>query len=174
MQNCSETFRKIYNKTVLVAVTSSVQSWKLQITNNEIFVLISVLVFKLLSSKTLVINRKYNGLFQKKSQQRVLKTYSKKKNPPENFRFVSFVTLPLEVPEKQSFTPGTNTDTHGNPVLLLLDLPWKCQFFVIQPHPGIFKCYFSNNLGNSMSSTSHPPAPHPLLGFFLGIVQKKL
>ena len=119
-----------------------------------------------MSSKTLVINRKYNGLFQKKSQQRVLKTYLKKINPPENFRFVSFVTLPLEVPEKQSFTPGTNTYTHGNPVLLLLDLPWKCQFFIIQPHPGIFKCYFSNNLGNSMSSTCHPPTPTPCLGFF--------
>ena len=60
LKNCSETFRKTYNKTVLVAVTSNVQSWKLQITNNEIFVFISVLVFKLLSRKGLLINRKGN------------------------------------------------------------------------------------------------------------------
>lgn len=166
MQNCSETFRKIYNKTVLVAVTSSVQSWKLQITNNEIFVLISVLVFKLLSSKTLVINRKYNGLYQKKSQQRVLKTYLKKKIPLKILDLSVLLLYPWKF-QKNKVSPLV-------PILIPMEI--LCYFCLISPG-NANSLLFNPTLefSNAISPITleipcpQPPTlqpPTPCLGFF--------
>ena len=112
-----------------------------------------------------------NGLFQKNFKNGGLRTYFPE-NPPVNFRFV---TLPLEIPEKNKLSPPwkfyknvwypleiprPKTTTRGNSTLVFLEHPWKFYFYfnwlLEFPH-----ALSSFTPGNSMSST------FALFGFFL-------
>ena len=119
-----------------------------------------------MSSKTLVINRKYNGLYQKKSQQRVLKTYLKKKIPLKILDLSVLLLYPWKF-QKNKVSPLV-------PILIPMEI--LCYFCLISPGNANSLLFnptleFSNAISPITLEIPCPqPAtlqpPTPCLGFF--------
>ena len=119
-----------------------------------------------MSSKTLVINRKYNGLFQKKSQQRVLKTCLKKKIPLKILDLSVLLLYPWKF-QKSKVSPLV-------PILIPMEI--LCYFCLISPGNANSLLFnptleFSNAISPITLEIPCPQPvtlqpPTPCLGFF--------